>query len=206
MVYKHVVVAAFCIYAQRGEDAAKRGGWRLSAFNSHGTYIVGHGKSWKNHGIVFLNLCWNPVVITSFNINVHSEPSTIFKQMLMLQQQIYQEEQTPIGELQNNSTQFYSHYSKQSYTSSYYMNQQTWQPYGGCYQEKYQQKNYNNGYKCKYFSVFAYCIILHVFKKKKFRNTFRMSNSLDPDQDQQNGGPDLGPICLQGSAVDKSRH
>ena len=82
--------------------------------------------------------------------NVHSEPSSILKQMLMLQQQIYQEEQTPIGELQNNSTQFYSHYSKQSYTSSYYMNQQTWQPYGGCYQEKYQQKNYNNGYKCKY--------------------------------------------------------
>ena len=30
------------------------------AFNSHGNYIVGHGKSWKNHGIVFLNFCWNP--------------------------------------------------------------------------------------------------------------------------------------------------
>ena len=28
MVYKHAVVAAFHIYAQRGEDAAKRGGWR----------------------------------------------------------------------------------------------------------------------------------------------------------------------------------
>ena len=27
-VYKHAVVAAFCIYAQSGEDAAKRGGWR----------------------------------------------------------------------------------------------------------------------------------------------------------------------------------
>ena len=27
-VYKHAVVAAFHIYAQRGEDAAKRGGWR----------------------------------------------------------------------------------------------------------------------------------------------------------------------------------
>ena len=24
--------------------------------NSHGNYIVDHGKSWKNHGIVFLNL------------------------------------------------------------------------------------------------------------------------------------------------------
>ena len=28
MVYKHAVVAAFGIYAQGGEDAAKRGGWR----------------------------------------------------------------------------------------------------------------------------------------------------------------------------------
>ena len=29
MVYKHAVVAAFRIYAQRGEVAAKRGGWSL---------------------------------------------------------------------------------------------------------------------------------------------------------------------------------
>ena len=28
-VYKHAVVAEFRIYAQRGEDAAKREGWRL---------------------------------------------------------------------------------------------------------------------------------------------------------------------------------
>ena len=59
MVYKHAVVAAFGIYAQRGEDAAigEVGGFAL---NSHGNYIVDHGKSWKNHGIVFLNFCWNP--------------------------------------------------------------------------------------------------------------------------------------------------
>ena len=36
--------------------------FRGSALNSHGNYIVGHGKSWKNHGIVFLNLSENPVV------------------------------------------------------------------------------------------------------------------------------------------------
>ena len=30
------------------------------ALNSHGNYIVDHGKSWKIHGIVFLNLCGNP--------------------------------------------------------------------------------------------------------------------------------------------------
>ena len=31
------------------------------AFNSHGNYFVDHVKSWKNHGIVFLNFCGNPV-------------------------------------------------------------------------------------------------------------------------------------------------
>ena len=31
------------------------------ALNSHGNYIVDHGISWKNHGIVFLNFCGNPV-------------------------------------------------------------------------------------------------------------------------------------------------
>ena len=30
------------------------------ALNSVGNYIVDHGKSWKNHGIVFLNFCGNP--------------------------------------------------------------------------------------------------------------------------------------------------
>ena len=31
------------------------------ALNSHGNYIVDHGKSWKNHGIVIFNFCVNPV-------------------------------------------------------------------------------------------------------------------------------------------------
>ena len=30
------------------------------AFKSHGNYIVDHGKSRKNRGIVFLNFCGNP--------------------------------------------------------------------------------------------------------------------------------------------------
>ena len=30
------------------------------ALNIHGNYIVDHGKSCKNHGIVFLNFCGNP--------------------------------------------------------------------------------------------------------------------------------------------------
>ena len=33
-----------------------------SELNSQGNYIVDHGKSWKNHGIVFLNFCGNPVL------------------------------------------------------------------------------------------------------------------------------------------------
>ena len=32
------------------------------ALNSRGIYIVYHGKSWKNHGIVFLNFCGNPML------------------------------------------------------------------------------------------------------------------------------------------------
>ena len=31
------------------------------ALNSHGNYIADHGKSWKNHGIVFFNFCGDPV-------------------------------------------------------------------------------------------------------------------------------------------------
>ena len=34
------------------------------ALNSHGNYIVDHGKSRKNHGIVFLNFCGNPAMYT----------------------------------------------------------------------------------------------------------------------------------------------
>ena len=59
-MYTHAVVAAFPIYAQRDEDVAKGGALRPCI--SHGNYIADHGKSWKNHGIVFLNFCGNPVI------------------------------------------------------------------------------------------------------------------------------------------------
>ena len=49
------------------EDAAKRGGGGGHALKSHGNYSVGHGKSWKNHEIRFLNFCGNPE-ITNFNM------------------------------------------------------------------------------------------------------------------------------------------
>ena len=45
------------------------------------------------------------------------------------------------------------------------------------------------------------------FSKKSFRNTIRVSNSLDPDQARGFVGPDLDPYCLQWlSTDDKSRH
>ena len=40
-----------------------------------------------------------------------------------------------------------------------------------------------------------------LFKKNYFRNTIRVSNSLDPDQDRPTVGPDLGPNCLQRLSV-----
>ena len=39
-----------------------------STLNSHGNYIFDHGKSWNDHGIVFLNLCGNPVLENSMVI------------------------------------------------------------------------------------------------------------------------------------------
>ena len=44
------------------------------------------------------------------------------------------------------------------------------------------------------------------FSKNPFRNTSRVSNGFDPDQDRHTVGPDLGPNCLQRlSADDESR-
>ena len=39
-LFKYITVAAFHIYAQSGEDAAKR----MHALKSHGNCIVDHGK------------------------------------------------------------------------------------------------------------------------------------------------------------------
>ena len=45
------------------------------------------------------------------------------------------------------------------------------------------------------------------FSKNYFRNTIRVSNNMDPDQDRQNVNPDLGRNCLQRlSTDDKSHH
>ena len=36
------------------------------ALNSHGNYIVDHGKSWEIYGIVFLNFCENPGILFKY--------------------------------------------------------------------------------------------------------------------------------------------
>ena len=42
------------------------------------------------------------------------------------------------------------------------------------------------------------------FSKNYFRNTIRVSNSLDPDQARHFVGPDLGPNCLQRLSADNT--
>ena len=41
-----------------------------------------------------------------------------------------------------------------------------------------------------------------IFSKNSFRNTIRVPNRLDPDQDQHSVGPNLGPNCLQRFSAD----
>ena len=57
-LFKYITVAAFRIYLSMAKMPLK-GEVGGHALKSHGNYIVDHGKSWKNHGIVFLNFCGN---------------------------------------------------------------------------------------------------------------------------------------------------
>ena len=65
MVYKHAYLntlvllhSAFMLSVVKMPLKVEVGGHTL---NSYGNCIVDHGKSWENHGIVFLNFCGNPV-------------------------------------------------------------------------------------------------------------------------------------------------
>ena len=51
----------------------------------------------------------------------------------------------------------------------------------------------------KFFMLFCCLLIFSklTLSKNSFRNFFRVSNSLDPDQTRPNVGPDLGLNCLQ---------
>ena len=41
------------------------------------------------------------------------------------------------------------------------------------------------------------------FSKNSFRNTIRVANGFDPDQDRRSVGPDLDPNCLQRLSADE---
>ena len=41
------------------------------ALNNHENYFVDCGKSWKNHGIVFMNFCGNPELNVMTQIHHH---------------------------------------------------------------------------------------------------------------------------------------
>ncbi|XP_053388921.1 meiosis regulator and mRNA stability factor 1-like [Mercenaria mercenaria] len=79
-----------------------------------------------------------------------SQENKSSRQLLMLQQQIYQEEQVPIG---TESTQFYSQFTKYQETS-YYGYGNHWQPQGyhdnrqyiDCYQPTQPYSDYNSSY------------------------------------------------------------
>ena len=69
MVYKHaylntlitVAASAFMLSVAKMPLKGEVGG---HALNSHGNYDVDCGKSWKNHGIMLLNFCGNPDLVS----------------------------------------------------------------------------------------------------------------------------------------------
>ena len=75
-LFKYFTVAAFHIYLSvvTMPLKGKVGG---HALKSHGNYIIDHGKSWKNHGIVFLNFCGNPVKYAPLNIPDRLQSKTL---------------------------------------------------------------------------------------------------------------------------------
>ena len=65
MVYQHAYLNtllllhyAFMLSVLKMQLKGDFGGHALT---SYGNYIVDNGKSWKNHGILFLNFCGNNV-------------------------------------------------------------------------------------------------------------------------------------------------
>ena len=57
MLIKYRTVSAFMLCMVKMMVKGEVGS---CALNSHGNYIVDHGKSWKNNGIVFLNFYGTP--------------------------------------------------------------------------------------------------------------------------------------------------
>ena len=58
-----------------------------------------------------------------------------------------------------------------------------------------------------FFFFFCHLIFSKsTFLKNSFRNSIRVSNSLDPDQTCHFVGPDLAPNCLQRLSADGKSH
>ena len=57
---------------------------------------------------------------------------------------------------------------------------------------------------CNFSCFFVVCWVFSksTFSRKSFRNTIRVSNSLDSDQARHNVGPDLDPNCLHRLSAD----
>ena len=59
MVYKHafsnILLLLYSAFMLCMVKLLLKGGVGCCALNSHGNYMVDHGKSWKHHRIVFLN-------------------------------------------------------------------------------------------------------------------------------------------------------
>ena len=64
MVYKHAYLNTLLllhfIFMLSVVKMGLKGEVGTHSLNNHGNYIVDRGKSWKSHGIVFLNFCGNP--------------------------------------------------------------------------------------------------------------------------------------------------
>ena len=76
MVYKHAYLStSLLLHSAFMLSMVKISlNWEVSGrpLNSHGNYIVDHGKSWKNHGIVLLNFCGNPGFCDEYSSsNIH---------------------------------------------------------------------------------------------------------------------------------------
>ena len=64
MVFKHAylntLLLLHSVFMLSVVKMALKGEVAGHALKSHGNFIADHGKSWKNHGIAFLNFCGNP--------------------------------------------------------------------------------------------------------------------------------------------------
>ena len=71
--------------------------------------------------------------------------------------------------------------------------------WGKLTEAKVSSENCILGIFCCHLSPFS----KQTFSKNSFMNTIRVSNCLDPDQDQHFVSPGLGPNCLQGLAYQR---